>query len=82
MFERDNQLRCPKCKRYHINVQAVFDVKEEKERKGCIYWMLFGWFEMIALPIRLLFGEKKKYKAKTRSYAVCQDCGYRWEVKQ
>lgn len=76
------QLRCPKCKKYHINVQAVFDVKPEKQSKGCLYWLLFGWLEIVILPLKMLGGGGKKYNASTRSYAVCQDCGYQWEVKQ
>lgn len=78
----EKQLRCPKCKKYHINVQAVFDVQPEKKSKGCLYWLLFWWLEIVILPIKLLFGGSKGYAAGTRTYAVCQDCGYKWEVKR
>lgn len=84
MADNGKQMRCPKCKRYHVNVQAVFDVKEEK-KKGCGYalYLFCGGFliEIFLLPFRLLFGKKKTYSARARTYAVCQDCGYRWEVR-
>lgn len=84
MADNGKQMRCPKCKRYHVNVQAVFDVKEEK-KKGCGYalYLFCGGFiiEIFLAPFRLLFGRNRKYRAGARTYAVCQDCGYRWEVK-
>ena len=84
MANNGKQIRCPKCKRYHVNVQAVFDVKEEK-KNGCGYalYLFCGGFiiEILLLPFRLLFGKKKTYRAGARTYAVCQDCGYRWEVR-
>lgn len=83
---REKQLRCPKCKKYHVEAQAVFDVKEEPKH-GCGYYVyLFcGGFiiEILLAPFKLIFGgNKRKISAKTRTYAVCQDCGYRWEIKQ
>lgn len=83
MFESNKQLRCPKCKRYHINVQAAFDIKEEKKGCGYYIYLFCGGFliEILLAPFRLLFGRKKTYRAGARTYAICQDCGYRWEVK-
>lgn len=87
MFERETkQLRCPKCKKYHVQAQAVFDVQEEKKKHGCgylIYLFCGGIFiEILAAPFKLLSGKKRTLNAQTRTYAVCQDCGYRWEIKQ
>lgn len=84
MFERESkQLRCPKCKKYHIQVQAVNDVKAEKKH-GCgyyIYLLCGGIFiEILTAPFKT--GKRGKAVMKTRSYAVCQDCGYHWEIKQ
>ena len=85
MFEREEkQLRCPKCKKYHVQAQAVFDVQEEKKKHGCgylIYLFCGGIFiEILAAPFKI--GKHGKAVMKTRTYAVCQDCGYRWEIKQ
>jgi hypothetical protein len=69
-------------------VQAAYDIKEKK-RHGAGYWVYFflGGFgiEIVLLPVkllgRILFGRTRKYEAGARTYAICQDCGYRWEVK-
>lgn len=79
---------CPKCGGDHVNVTVVNEVKE-KRKKGALYWIFVGWYwEPIAwifltLPklIIALFRKKKKIVNKTVTYAVCQDCGHRWEVK-
>lgn len=87
-MEKEKQLRCPKCKRYHINVQAVNEVKEVK-KKGCGYWLFIGWwlepleiflFGILKL-LHIAVGRKTKIVSNTKSYAICQDCGYRWEIK-
>lgn len=78
--QNNGSLRCPKCKKYFVNVQAVFDVQQEPKKKGCGYvlFLLCGGF--ILEPLLMLF-RRKKAVAKTRTYAVCQNCGYRWEIK-
>lgn len=81
----EKQLRCPKCKKYHVQAQAVFDIRQDDKKSGCGYnlYLLFGgWIIEAALAIpRALFKPKSKAKAQTRTYAVCQDCGYTWEIK-
>jgi hypothetical protein len=80
-------MTCKKCGSEHVAIQAVSETKE-KRKKGVAYWCFVGWWwEPIAwlcfTPIKLLcalFGKKTKIKSKTKSYAVCQDCGCRWEV--
>lgn len=76
---------CPKCGSESVNVQAVAHVKNKK--KGCLYWCLIGfWLEPImwlffTLPMIFikLFG-KSKVKTKVKSHAVCQQCGYQWQL--
>lgn len=74
-------LKCPKCRSKFVNAQAIYGAQEEKVKKGCLHYLLFGWVDIIFFPFKLLFG-RKKIIARTRTYAVCQNCGYRWEVKQ
>jgi hypothetical protein len=82
------QLRCKKCKSYHISVQAVNEVKEVK-KKGCGYWLFIGWWlepiELILFGfwklLHIVVGKHTKITSNTKSYAICQDCWYRWEVK-
>lgn len=81
---KEKQLRCPKCKKYHVQAQAVFDVKNETNKHGCgyaLYILLGGWVLEIILAIPKALFKKRKLSAKTRTYAVCQDCGYTWEIK-
>ena len=82
------RLRCKKCRSYNVNVQVATEVKEVK-KKGCGYWLLIGWWletlELIFFGfwklLHIVLGKHTKIESKTKSYAVCQDCGYRWEVK-
>jgi len=80
-------MKCPKCGSENVTIQAVTEVKE-KRKKGLLYWLFIGWWwELFAwifltLPKLLiaLFSKKTKIKSKTRSVAVCQNCGKRWNV--
>ena len=80
-------MKCPKCGSVNVNIQAVTEV-HEKRRKGFWYWLLIGWWwEIIAWILFgvwkllvVLFGRKTKVVSKTRSVAVCQNCGKRWNV--
>lgn len=67
-------MTCKKCGSNNVNVQVI----SETQRRGCmtvlLYMILFcipiiGW---IALAM-LLRGRK----SKTKSFMVCQDCGYK-----
>lgn len=79
---------CPKCNSNNVTVQAVNEITEKK-KKGVIYWLLIGWWwEIFAwlfltLPklIVAIFSKKTKTVSKIKNFAVCQDCGHRWEVK-
>lgn len=61
-------MNCPKCGSPNVSVNAVTETKT-KTRWGC--GCLFHW-------VALLF---PKYKSKTTTQAVCQNCGNRWNVK-
>jgi hypothetical protein len=65
---------CPKCNSDHISYQTVV----EKKNGGCLMVCLYiflafsvvGW--IILIPMLLA--------KRTVTYAVCQSCGYRWNV--
>lgn len=77
---------CKKCGSTNVNVQAVAHVRTKK--RGCLYWLFIGWwlelFMWIFLTVPMLFlklfGGGKKVKTKVKSHAVCQDCGYQFQV--
>ena len=65
-------MQCKKCGSNNIIVQAV----SEHQRRGCLSILLYlilicipiiGWIFLILLI--------RGKKSKTRSWAVCQDCG-------
>lgn len=78
-------MKCKKCGSENVNVQAVTTLKNK--HKGIMYWLFVGWWlEMLlwlflTIP-KLIFElfKPNRIKSKTHSEAVCQDCGYRWEI--
>ena len=46
--------------------RVEFQVVAEKEKVGCVAFFLFGIFNALR-------------PTKTKTYAVCQNCGHRWE---
>lgn len=69
---------CPKCGNDNVQMQAV----AEQKKRGCLTVLLF--LILICIPILgwiVLFSLLRGKKSKTRTYAVCQSCGNRWEIK-
>lgn len=83
---RINTMRCPHCGSENVNVQVVSNT--QTKRKGCLYWILIGWwlelflwvFLTIPMLFAKLFGSKGKVKTEIESYAVCQKCGHKWKI--
>ena len=70
-------MQCKKCGSNNVNVQAV----NEQKRRGGVTVLLYlvlicipviGWIFLVLLI--------RGKKAKTTSWMVCQDCGYRQKV--
>ena len=83
-------MQCPKCKSNKITVQFVSESKLKTKHRGIIYWFLFGWvwefllWILLTLPMLIItIFKPKKYKmvTKHKKVAVCNDCGYSWNVK-
>ncbi|NFO87882.1 hypothetical protein FDC58_15570 [Clostridium botulinum] len=78
-------MKCKKCGSQNITVQAVIHIKNK--HKGIIYWLFVGWWLepmlwlFLTIP-KLIFElfKPNRIKSKTHSEAVCQECGYRWEI--
>lgn len=77
---------CPKCQSENVNVQVLSEVK--KKRKGILYWIFIGWWVEIIMWVFLTLPwliikifKPNKYKSKTTSNAVCQNCGNTWVIK-
>lgn len=78
-------MKCKKCGSENVNIQAVAELKKKKH--GIMYWLFIGWwlelimwivFTLPWLIIKIL--KPKNYKTKITKQAICQSCGYSWEV--
>jgi len=71
---------CPKCKSDNVTVQAVTEVKEK--RRGCVGWCLWILLALCTCGLILIIPAitNSRHKYKTRTEAVCQNCGRRWRV--
>lgn len=76
---------CKKCNSTNVNVQLLSETR--KKKKGALYWILIGWwFELfmwlfLTLPWLIIkIFKPDKYKNKVTKRAVCQDCGFSWEL--
>lgn len=80
-------MTCPKCGCENVAIQAVV-ITKEKKKKGLLYWLFIGWWwELFAwifltLPklIIALFAKNTKTVSKEKTVAVCQSCGYKWDL--
>ena len=69
-------MRCPRCGSYNVSVQAV----AEQKKRGCIASVLWILLAIATLGIILLIPLLSKKGSKTKTYAVCQNCGNRWKT--
>jgi predicted nucleic-acid-binding Zn-ribbon protein len=71
---------CPKCGSTNVITQAVTNVRTK--HRGCLGWMLWILLAIVTVGLILIIPliTNTKVKSKTRTEAVCQNCGYRWRV--
>lgn len=68
---------CKKCGSDNVTVQAVNEVKHRGCLMTCVHILLIIFtFGLWAIIPALRGGTR----SKTKSYAVCQNCGYRWKA--
>lgn len=71
---------CPRCGNGNVLVQAVTTYKTK--HRGCLGW--FFWILLaictIGLIIIIPLLTNSRIKSKTRTEAVCQNCGLRWRL--
>ncbi len=80
----DKLLKCPKCGSNNVVVQVASETKSEKQKHGCLWWLLIGWWlELVLwifltvprLLIALFMPKRQKITTSHKSVAVCQNCG-------
>lgn len=84
-------MKCQKCGCGNVNVQVMSNVNSRGGTIPLWYWWSFAWIidmclyccviGFFGLTIRhFLKRSAKKTKTSAETYAICQDCGYKWKV--
>ena len=80
---------CKKCVSENMDVQAVTEHKLVNKKHGIAWWILVGWywlpikwliFTLPALIVKVFKPKKQKMQSKTYLKAICQNCGFSWNV--
>lgn len=69
-------MQCPKCGSTNVSVQAV----AEQKKRGCFMSLLWILLAVFTLGMVIWIPLLTKKGSKTKTYAVCQQCGHRWKV--
>lgn len=81
---------CPKCGSTNVNAQVINEVILKNKHHSVIWWIFIGWwwvpvswccFFVIKLIFKIFGHKKQKAINKEHTKAVCQNCGYSWEIK-
>lgn len=71
-------MMCPKCKSENVDIQVI----EERKKTGFITIIWYIILACTVLGLLILIPLLLRKKTRTVTYAVCKDCGKRWEIKQ
>lgn len=84
-------MNCPKCKSNNISIQVLNSVELVRKYNSFLWWITIGWLWVLfkwiffTLPALIfkIFGIGKKYKTRNieTKKAVCQNCGYTWNIR-
>lgn len=86
-------MTCPKCGSSNVNCENVSNVKSKGGNVPIWYWLsiICPMIDMcLCMCVIGFFGftihhflkrGAKRTKTKVESYAVCQDCGNNWKIK-
>ena len=84
-------MNCPKCKSNNISIQVLNSVELVRKHNSFLWWITIGWLWVLfkwiffTLPALIfkIFGIGKKYKTRNieTKTAVCQNCGYTWNIR-
>jgi Zn finger protein HypA/HybF involved in hydrogenase expression len=85
----ENAMVCPRCQSANVNVQIATSTRLKNRGRGCVWWLLIGWWLeaflwiFLTLPrllIALFAPKRQKVVQKHVSMCVCQNCGYNWRA--
>lgn len=69
-------MTCPNCGSNNVTVQAV----AEQKRRSCLGACAWIFLAICTCGLVLLIPLLTRKGSKTKSYAICQNCGYQWRV--
>lgn len=76
---------CPKCSFNNIRITTeTVSSKTKSKKNGCLWSLGRLCLIICTCGLWLLVGKHKgteKTKIKNRTIAICQNCGYKWEIK-
>lgn len=67
---------CPKCHDEHISYQTV----TEQKKTGCLMVLVYIFLAISCIGWLVLIPLLARKKDQTVTYAICQSCGYRWQI--
>lgn len=71
-----NVRTCSKCHGENISYQTV----TESRKTGCMTMLFYIILALTVLGLFIVIPLLLRRKTETVTYAVCQDCGYRWKI--
>lgn len=83
-------MTCTKCQSENVKIDVTTETHLKQKHHGIAYWIFIGWWLQpilwfawtVPMLIISIFKPKSyKTESKTRKIAICQDCGYSWDVK-
>ncbi len=81
---------CPRCNSQNVRGDIINEVTLKNDHHGIIWWIFVGWwwifikwivFTVPALIFAIFGRKKQKAVNKQKVMCLCQDCGYKWEMK-
>lgn len=77
-------MKCKKCGSTNLSINEVADVNAKTKHRGCLGWCLWILLALctcgLIIIIPLITNSKTKVKTNIRKRAVCQDCGFSWDL--
>lgn len=83
---------CPKCRSTNINYQVLTKAILKNKYHGILWWIFIGWWwifvkwlfltglAIILFVLKLIGIRRKKLVFVEKTKAVCQNCGYSWDI--
>ncbi len=80
---------CPKCGSSSVNIQVINETILKNKHHGILWWLFIGWWwvpvkwiflTIPALLAKIFIPKRQKAVNRTIKKAVCQNCGYTWDI--